>query len=405
MNRPTRVLVIDTAPGTWGAQACLLRLAEPLARRGYELVLAAPPELDLAGAWRERGLPFVPAALPLARSVRTEPDGTGRLSLRPLAREAAALSRTVGEIGRLARASGAAAIHGNGHPVHLDVALAGRRARVPTVLHLHEEMAPAFGRALRTTAILAASGAIAVSRSIAEALPRAVRGRVSVVPNGVDLRRFAPGTADPAVRAALGAAPADVLLVAATRLDPVKRIEDLVRAVAPLRDRPGWHLAVVGATSSFGAYAARVEREARATLGPRVSFPGRRDDMAAVLRAADVLVHAGVVEGMPLGVVEAQAAGRPVVAYRVAGVPDAVRDGRTALLAEPGDAGELGRLIEGLVQDEVRRQRMGDAARRHAERELDLERQADRHAAVLDRVVGAGSLRPLSGRAAVGRPS
>jgi len=385
VTQPNRVLVVDTARGVWGAQAYLLRLAEPLAGRGYELVLAAPDALELSAAWRERGLPFVAADLPLARSVRGD---RGRIDGRALAREARVLRDNVREIARLARTVGAGAIWANGHAVHLDAALAGRLARLPSVLHLHEEMAPRFGQALRAAAVTIAPAALAVSQAVADGLPAPLAARVEVVPNGVDVTRFTPGPADAAVRAALGAGPEDVLLVAATRLDPEKRIEDLIAALAPLRAEPGWHLAIVGATSTYPEYAERVQREARATLGERVTFAGRREDVAAVLRAADVLVHAGVVEGMPLGVIEAQASGVPVVAYRVAGIPESVVDGRTALLAEPRDAAALGRHVGALLDDPGRRRQLGAAARVHATTHHDLERQADRQAAMLDRVVG-----------------
>src|SRR3954452_2877593 len=167
-------------------------------RRGYDLVLAAPAELELSAAWRSRGLPFVAADLPASRTVR---DEDGRLRPTLMYGEARALRRTVEEISRLARHTGAAAIWGNGHPVHLDVALAGRRAEVPSVLHLHEEMRPLFGRMLRSAAVAAAPAAVAVSQAIAVGAPRYLRRRVETIPNGVDIEVFSPGQPDRGLRA------------------------------------------------------------------------------------------------------------------------------------------------------------------------------------------------------------
>ncbi|MCW2529734.1 MAG: glycosyl transferase group 1, partial [Pseudonocardiales bacterium] len=188
------------------------------------------------------------------------------------------------------------------------------------------------------------------------------------------------------VRASLGADAGDVLLVAITRLDPEKRIEDLFEALGPMMTEPGWHLAIVGVTSSYPDYAEQMQALAETRLGGRVTFAGRREDVPAILNAADVLVHTGVVEGMPLGIIEAQACGRPVVAYRVAGVPEAVIEGTTGLLAAPGDTAELGRHIARLICDTGRRDEMGRAARVHARAHHSIDTQADGHADVLARV-------------------
>jgi glycosyltransferase involved in cell wall biosynthesis/polysaccharide pyruvyl transferase WcaK-like protein len=383
----TKVLVLDTARGVWGAQSYLLRLVEPMARRGYELVLAAPPELELAQEWTRRGLPLVALDLPVVRSVRRGGDDDAAISAAAAAREAAALMRNVGLIRGAVVRSGARVIHANGHAVHLDAALAGRLAGVPVVLHLHEEMTPLFGRSLRGAAVALADRSIAVSRAVASGLPAPLQRRVQVVPNGVDVERYAPAAADPAVRASLGAAADDVLLVALTRLDPDKRIEDIIEALAPLRDRAGWHLAVVGTTSSYGQYAASVQRLGAERLGDRVTFTGRREDIVDVLHSTDIVVHAGVVEGMPLGLIEAQACGVPVVAYRVAGVPEAVGDGVTGLLAPARDTDALRRHVTTLLADRGMRLAFGRAGRERAVSGHSIETQADAHAETLTRLV------------------
>ena len=384
----TRVLVLDQAVGLWGAQAVLLRLARPLADRGVDLVLAAPHDLALAQAWRRNGFEHVDLDLPQGRSVRADGVDGGRLAAGAMAREAAATLRTAHRVAAAARDAGVDALHANGHGVHLETALAGRLARLPSVVHLHEEMPQAFGRAVRTAAVGVASAAVAVSDAVAASVPGPLARRVTTVPNGVDTRELAPGPADPGVRAALGAADGDVLVVALTRLDPCKRIEDVVGALAPLVPRPGWHLAVVGETSSFPQYADAVRREARGRLGARVTFAGRREDVPAVLRAADVVVHAGLVEGMPLGLLEAGACGRPVVAYGVAGVPEAVLDGRTGLLAAGGDVPGLTARLRTLLDDDARRAALGRTARSHVAARHSLDGQADGHRAVLYDLLG-----------------
>ena len=382
----TRVFVLDQAAGLWGAQSYLLRLAGPLSERGFDLVLGGSPELALAHAWTAQGREHVDLPLPLERSVRADGNGS-RLSATSMAREAGSLIRSARAIARAARACGADVIHANGHAVHLEGALAGRMARIPVVLHLHEEMDQAFGRALRVGAVAVADRSVAVSHAVAKGIPAALCGRVQVIANGVDVDAFAPGQGDrAAVRASLGSGPTDVLMVALTRLDPEKRIEDLIEAAARLHPEPGWHLAVVGTTSSYDAYARDVMIRGAERLGGRVSFPGRRDDIAAIINAADIVVHAGMVEGMPLGLIEAQACARPVIAYAVAGVPEAVIDGDTGLLAAGGDVNALSAHMQTLIDDPERRRVMGARGREHAVARHDIEAQADGYAELLRRL-------------------
>jgi glycosyltransferase involved in cell wall biosynthesis len=105
--------------------------------------------------------------------------------------------------------------------------------------------------------------------------------------------------------------------------------------------------------------------------------------MAALFQASDVVMHAGMVEGMPLGLLEAQSCGKPVVAYRVAGVPEAVLHATTGLLATPGDADDLGDALGRLVEDPALRSQMGTSARAHVLSHHLLEVQAARNMQVL----------------------
>src|SRR5690606_16750978 len=98
-------------------------------------------------------------------------------------------------------------------------------------------------------------------------------------------------------------------------------------------------------------------------LGDRFRFLGYRDGVPRLLAAADVSVMSSVFEGFPLAVLEALAAGAPVVATRVGGVPDAVTDGIEGLLVDPGDVEALATAIVTLAADPARRRTMALAAR------------------------------------------
>lgn len=375
-----KVLVLDQGKGVWGAQKYLLRLAPLLRERGIDLVLGGPRFLELHEQWRRSGLSAVHLDLPVERSVRRG----DRPSAVALVREAMASWRTVRDIARIVRDGDFDCLWANSHWTHLDAALAGRRAGCPVVLHLHEEAMPGFGTWLRAVAVRIATRTVAVSRAVADGLPVMTTDRIDIIANGVDTDAMSPrrGTAESdALRAALGVARGEVLALAATRIDPSKRIEDLVEAVVTLAN-PKLKLVVAGATSGYPDYERRVRADAE-NRAPGVVFCGARDDIANLLRAADVFLHTGLIEGMPLGILEAQACGVPVVAYRVAGVPEAVSDGVTGFLVPAGDVAALSRSLGAAIDQPDLRQKVGGAARRNAVAHHDIRLQADRNADVI----------------------
>ena len=115
-------------------------------------------------------------------------------------------------------------------------------------------------------------------------------------------------------------------------------------------------------------------REQVAGLGleSRVRFLGIRADVADILRASDVFVLSSRWEGNPLSVMEAMAAGLPVVSTAVGGVPELVQEGATGRLVPSEDAGALARALQALVDDPAHRAAMGAAARRHAVAHFDI---------------------------------
>jgi glycosyltransferase involved in cell wall biosynthesis len=385
-THPLRVLVFDQARGVWGAQQYLLRLAPLLRDVGIELTLCCPRDIELHDAWRSSGFALEALALPTARTIRVD----GRPSPARLAREGVGLIGVARSIAAIARRGNFDVLWSNAHWVHLDVGIASRLVGIPAVLHLHEEAVPGLGTSLRAVCVRLAAHTVAVSKQVAEGLPSSVRDRVSVVPNGVDTTEFAPAdernsVAVGRIREDFGFADDDVMVLASTRLDPVKRIEDLTSAIVGVNDARV-RLVIAGTTSGFPEYQRSVIDDARRRAGGAVTFCGWRDDVVDLLRACDVCLHAGVVEGMPLGLLEAQACGVPVVAYAAAGVPEAVIDGTTALLAPPGDVGALTHALRRLALDDSLRSQFASAARANAVAEHGIERQADRIAEVITTV-------------------
>jgi glycosyltransferase involved in cell wall biosynthesis len=155
-------------------------------------------------------------------------------------------------------------------------------------------------------------------------------------------------------------------------------------ALAQLLDLP-WSLHIVG----DGPARAEVER-ALAPLGPRVSYRGElpEADIAAALAEADLFVWPAINEAFGMALLEAQAAGLPVVAGASGGVAAIVTDGLTGLLAAPGNAEAFAAATRRLIPYPDARAAMGAAAQAKARAEHDLPRAAEGLAAVIERLTG-----------------
>jgi glycosyltransferase involved in cell wall biosynthesis len=327
-----RVLVVSTSPQVWGAERSLLALAPPLQARGIALTLVSPAGA-LAQAWSALGLAHVELAAPARDGLRTA--GDGRPGPLGLAREVVTTVRGARRLARLARR--ADVIHSNNLWGHLDCALAGRFARRPVVLELHDLVRPGLGRSVLRAAMRLASSTVAVSRAVAETVG-ADAERVRVIPQAVDAERFHPGPPDAAWRARLSSSPDEPIVGVVGRVDPEKGIRTVVRAMA-LLDGPAErsHLAVVGAPAlDDGSYETELRAEASGLLGDRSRFVGPVDDVPTMLRSLDILVNASTSEPFGLSVLEAQASGVPVIGTDAGGIPEFVTDGETGLLVAPG---------------------------------------------------------------------
>jgi len=209
-------------------------------------------------------------------------------------------------------------------------------------------------------------------------------GRIRVVPSGIDLAPFDEPADRRAIRERLGVAPDEVLAFQAAALAPHKSQTDLLRAAALARgDAPRLTVWIAGEGPLRGA----LEEEQRALgLGTVVRFLGFREDVNDLLRAADLFVVSSYLEGMGTATLDAMAAGLPVVATRVGGIPEIVDDGVTGILVPPRDPGALGAAMVRLAGDAALRARFGVAGRARV-REFSADRTEERTRALYDEVL------------------
>lgn len=281
----------------------------------------------------------------------------------------------------------------------LYTALGAALVRVPYVWHVRD-LVGAGGRLERCALRLRPAGWIANSHAVASSLVRH-RGeatRVAVVHNGVDVSRFHPAVSTATVRRELAVDASKILVGAVGRLVPWKSLETLLQAAVRLRamGAPVAYL-VVGdvVTDATNRPAAVRYRETllalrdRLDLGGHVHFLGERADVPRIMAAIDVLVHTAIDEPFGRVLIEAMAAGKPVVATRGGGVSEIVEDGVTGYLVPPRDDAAVADRLACLA-DHRRRSAMGRAGRQRVLTHFSLDAYGDALAAVVAGVVANG---------------
>jgi D-inositol-3-phosphate glycosyltransferase len=205
--------------------------------------------------------------------------------------------------------------------------------------------------------------------------------KVSVIPPGVDLSRFRPMSQSQS-REFLGYGEEKNILFVG-RLEPLKGLDVLFRAVAALENLGNVTLNVVGGDENSKEKSRLQSLASRMKLTQTVRFIGSvsQEELPLHYNAADVCVLPSHYESFGLAALEAAACGRPVVASEVGGLPSIVRNGSTGFLVEPKHSDSMAERLCELLGDDMLRSRMGSAARTHAET-LGWDRSAD---ALLDR--------------------
>ncbi|MDO9583008.1 MAG: glycosyltransferase [Desulfomicrobium sp.] len=191
--------------------------------------------------------------------------------------------------------------------------------------------------------------------------------KVHTVVNGIDLARFQQTGLD---RKALGLSEDDLVAGIVARLHPVKDHAMLLNAFRLVADQePRAKLLIIGDGTERG----KLEQQAdQLGLGGHVRFLGARSDVPDILQCLDVFVLSSKEEGLPLCILEAMAAGLPVVATNVGGIPSVVRPDDNGMLVDPEDSRAMANALLSLFSDKEKRIRLGMNGRRLVEQHYDL---------------------------------
>jgi glycosyltransferase involved in cell wall biosynthesis len=231
--------------------------------------------------------------------------------------------------------------------------LAARATDAPIVLHLHSRFAGPPEKAAPLD-VRNADAVIAVSQAVASQVPGA---SPHVVYPGLDVADYETLQEEGAANRS-----AATVIGTAARLVPEKGCHYLLEAVAKLRrEWPDLRLEIAGT----GPQEEDLKQQARSLgLGDSAGFLGWQHDMAPVLRRWDVFALPTLEESFFLAALEAMAAGLPVVATNVGGIPEFVEDGKTGWLVPPRDSDAVAARLRRLLQNPTERRTFGEAGRR-----------------------------------------
>jgi glycosyltransferase involved in cell wall biosynthesis len=244
--------------------------------------------------------------------------------------------------------------------------LAAMLARVPIVIgtevNIYERKRPSHALAERLL-MAGTDRVVASAESVRQFYIRQVHAdpaKVEVIYNAVDWAQLRTTKSREEMRRSLNLPCNQPVAGIVARLTEQKGHTYLFDALAQTPALEALHLLVVGDGELRDSLRRRVEQLG---LSSRVHFAGARRDLGDLLNAVDLFVLPSLWEGLPLSLVLAMGAGLPVVATRVAGLPEVVEHERTGLLVPPADAAALGLALARMVGDPASAQRMAAAGR------------------------------------------
>jgi glycosyltransferase involved in cell wall biosynthesis len=256
--------------------------------------------------------------------------------------------------------------------------------QAPVVIHtLHnvaEHETDRLGRFLRWLAFGGRVIPVAISREVASSATRVYGLECpAVIPNGIPVDEYQASPAERTRwRAQEGFEPNAILFTFVGRLEPQKNPLLLVEALARLNDSRA-HLVLAGE----GRFRDAILAEARQRgIAQRVHLLGKRNAVRECLGASDVFVLASDWEGNPLAVMEAMAAGLPVIGTAVGGVPELVKSGEHGILVNRGDGLALANSMRILLNDPEKRKAMAHAAHARARERFDARLMVQSYAAL-----------------------
>lgn len=383
VDRVSRILFIEQKDFFGGGQVYLVNLASLLQTRGFTSLVVSTPNNQLAVSLARRMVFHTQLQF-----------GTIQKSSNPVIIFLNVFRRVIPTLRLIAliRRIGVDLVCANDVFSYLCSFPAARLTGKPIVLIAHMSRYPDsyFMRFILRGADAIVAVAPAVFEAL-EAIEPSISSRASVILTGIDPINLNRESSEE-LRRQWTTGAGSVVVGMIGRLSPEKGVDVLLQsAVEVTRARKNVKVVIVGDGPDAAALA---ELARRLGIESFVIFTGFREDIPVVLQALDVVVIPSFTEGLPLTLLEAMGAGKPVIASAVGGIPDVVRDGVNALLISPSDSGALARVLVSLIDDANRRSSLGENARATIEGKLTLTHMAAEYEKLFLSVIPTTQRRP-----------
>lgn len=203
---------------------------------------------------------------------------------------------------------------------------------------------------------------------------------ITVIYNGIDGDKFTRDYDREEVFRELTISPQSKIIGIVARLDPIKNHQCLIRAMKTVLDN--YQDAVLLVIGDGPLRHELEELVAAEKLGKNILFLGTRNDIPRLLSVLDIFVLCSLSEGLPLTILEAMAAGKPIVATDVGGIPEVIQEGIEGIIIPSDNENRLAEVIIDLLRDEKKRLDMGERARRKFMEKFTIETMVQRYEAL-----------------------
>lgn len=376
-SAPIRVLYLHGFRRIGGAERALLSLADAIRQMAVEPLVLWPQEDRAFTRLQSRGVRVVALKVPPWR------HGFSLFFL-PL---------FLARLRRVAVPADFDLVHVNNYRSAPLGRCVSRWAGVPWVCHVRELITM---EKVRQYCLGSSDTLIAVSEAVGHALVRGgmPQHRVTLIRSGIALHGVPREEQSVALRQGLGIAPGDPVLGIVAHILPHKGYDDLIQALPLIKEKlPRVRCLIVGEAPRKRYLRHLLDLAERLSIRDRLILVGFQEDVVPFLGAMDLFVLPSHSEGLPITILEAMAAARPVVATAVGGIPEVVRDGETGMLVPAQDPRRLAEAILGLLEAPGLARVMGDEGRRRIQALFALEEEALQIATVYRKVLAACSPR------------
>lgn len=366
MSDQKTVLILRSAIGVFGAERVILELATGLKDSGFAPVIGVienrhPSHAELASVARTAGLSAVlfPCRKPFD-------------------------FKTVLEIRRYIKQNRVAILHPHGYKANFYALMSSAFMKISRIATCHPWTETSYSVKARIYTFLDKTWLkrmkriVAVSEEVRQELQKRLPGaKCEVIPNGIDLQRFHLEKSGNDSRKTFGIAGSDYLIGTIGRLVPEKGHQYLIAAAKTLcRKHQNVKFIFVG----DGPLRNDLEKMAAENdLAAIILFTGVRSDIPQLLSMMNLFVLPSVSEGLPMVLLEAMAAGKPVISTEVGDIPRIIRHNYSGLLIPPQDTEALTAAMEELIQDSAKAQRLALVARQEVENRFSAKQMAGQY--------------------------